>query len=158
MKTIKLLIIVALLMPLVANAQSSRSASSAAQTEDSKYPRYNDSEAAQLWMKWKRNEPFTQSNYARVIDLCDASFEYLADEIQNIIATSTTQTQRNKKALTLDTGITSNMSNFSRTFAIRVQNLAAKGKLNPENTHLVAEMLKKKKRYMELNQQMYHPN
>lgn len=164
MKLLKLLLIAALLMPLSVDAQTRRNASRAkststeTQSEASKYPRYSDSEAAELWKKWKRNDTFSQANYARVIDLCDASFEYLAAEIEIIIATSSTQAQREKKALALDMGITSNMSNFARAFAIRMQNLAAKGQLTPENTNAVAQMLRKKKNYMELNQKMYHPN
>lgn len=160
MKILKLLVIAALLLPVSVNAQSNRNVSPAktAQSEASKYPRYSDSEAATLWMKWKRNETFSQDNYARVVDLCDASFEYLAGEIQEIITTTPSQAQRKEKALQLDMGITSNMSNFARAFAVRMQNLAAKGQLTPENTHLVAEMLVKKKKYMELNQKLYHPN
>lgn len=160
MKILKLLVIAALLMPVSINAQTKRKAATTqtAQSEASKYPRYSDTEAAVLWKKWKNNETFSQDNYARVVDLCDASFEYLAVEIQHIISTATSPSRLKEEALKLDMGITSNMSNFARAFAVRMQNLAAQGQLTPENTHLVAEMLVKKKKYMELNHKLYHPN
>lgn len=90
MKFFKILLIAALAFPCVSQAQAqTRNSSSKASISQSasKYPLYSDSEAAVLWAKWKKHEAFSDDNYARVIDLCDASFTYLSDELTNIINT-----------------------------------------------------------------------
>lgn len=160
MKHIRLIIIALILAPLAMCAQSKTSStkSRSAQSEAAKYPLYNDSEAANLWGMWKRNANFTQENYGRIVDICIVSYDYLTTELQNIKTNYPSQSVRLQKALDLDKGIPSNMANFARTFAVRMQNLAAGGSLSPEVVQKVVVMLKKKKDYMQINHEIYHPS
>lgn len=160
MKTLKLIIFGLLLIPFCAGAQSKAKSSKTPiyDNVESKYPLYNDKEAAELWAKWKTHGELTQDNYSRIIDLCDASFTYLSQEIEIILQSTSSMSHRTKKASDLDMGITSNMSNFARTMALRMQKLGASGDLTPENQVKVVAMLQKKKTYMDLNQALYHPN
>lgn len=160
MKTIKTLALVLLLCPLLASAQTkSGSASSKLSTAyvAENYPLYNDAEAAKLWKMWIKKDQFTQEDYARVIALSDASFNYLTIELQKIIETAETPAQRVEMALELDKGVTSNMANFARTFALRMQNLAVAGELSEENMTTLVDMLAKKQVYREVFQEVYHP-
>lgn len=161
MKTIKSLVLVLLLLPMVASAQiksSGKSIAGGVEYEVGKYPLYDDKEAAKLWKMWIKKAAFTQDDYARVIALSDASFYYLTIELQNIISTTSSAKIRTQKALELDKGITSNMANFARTFANRMQNLGAQGGLSDENMIKLVELLNKKQVYRQLNQEVYHPS
>lgn len=159
MKTFKSLAVVLLLLPMVASAQtkSGGKTSSAIGYVAEKYPLYDDAEAAKLWKMWIKKATFTQEDYARVIALSDASFAYLTTELQEIINTTSSPSKRVEKALELDKGITSNMANFARTFAMRMQNLGAQGGLSNENMIMLVEMLNKKQIYRVVNQEVYHP-
>lgn len=164
MKPIKILAFSFLFLPLAASAQSKGGQASSAKpktaavtTVNTKYPLYSDEEAAKLWQMWLKKATFTQNDYMRVIELCDASFYYLTIELQNIIDTTTSQKKRNEMALQLDMGITSNMANFARTFALRMQTLGQQGALAQENMTKLVEMLTKKKKYRETNQEVFHP-
>ncbi len=136
MKTIKSLVLASLLLPLVAGAQTKSSGKRVAGGVEyvaAKYPLYDDAEAAKLWKMWIKKATFTQEDYARVIALSDASFEYLTMELQNIMATTVSPKKRVEMAIELDKGVTSNMANFARTFANRMQNIGAQGGLSDEN-------------------------
>lgn len=160
MKTIKTLALVILLLPLFASAQSKSGGKSSKPSTEyvaANYPLYNDAEAAKLWKMWIQKATFTQEDYARVIALSDASFYYLSIELQKIIDTTPSPSKRVEKALELDKGVTSNMANFARTFAMRMQTLGLQGGLSEENMAKVVEMLNKKQVYRALNQEVYHP-
>ncbi len=161
MKTIRSLVLVILLLPLVAGAQTKSSGKRVAGGVEyvaTKYPLYDDTEAAKLWKMWIKKAPFTQEDYARVIALSDASFEYLTMELQNIMATTVSPSKRVEMAIELDKGVTSNMANFARTFANRMQNIGAQGGLSDDNMHNLIVMLNKKQVYRAVNQEVYHPS
>ena len=160
MKTSKSLVLVLLLLPLVAGAQTKsgeKRIAGGVEYVASKYPLYDDAEAAKLWKMWIKKATFTQEDYARIIALSDASFTYLTAELQNIINTTSSPSKRVEKATELDKGVTSNMANFARTFAMRMQNLGAQGGLSDENMINLVEMLNKKQVYRVVNQEVYHP-
>lgn len=160
MKTSKTLVLVLLMLPLIAGAQiksGEKRIAGGVEYVASKYPLYDDTEAAKLWKMWIKKATFTQDDYARVIALSDASFAYLTVELQEIINTTASPTKRVQMATDLDKGVTSNMANFARTFSVRLQNLAAQGGLSDENMVKLTDMLSKKKVYRELNQEVYHP-
>lgn len=165
MKNIKCLAIALMLLPLAASAQKStqlahatRTAAVSTSSEAAKYPLYNDAEAAKLWRMWIKKTPFSQADYERVIALSDASFSYLTIELQEICNRTSSPTKRVELATDLDKGITSNMANFARTFALRLQKLYEQGALSEENMVSFMAMFQKKQIYRQINQEVYHPS
>lgn len=164
MKAIKYLAIALVLLPFAASAQTSSKSSKATKTvavstsnEAAKYPLYDDVEAAKLWKMWIKKVPFSQTDYQRVIALSDASFSYLTVELQDICNKTASPTKRVELATDLDKGITSNMANFARTFALRLQKLYEQGALSEENMASFMVMYEKKQTYRHINQEVYHP-
>lgn len=164
MKTVKCLAIAIMLLPFAASAQKSSKATKATNTaavstnsEAAKYPLYDDVEAAKLWKMWIKKTPFSQADYQRVIALSDASFYYLTIELQEICNKTSSPTKRVQLATDLDKGITSNMANFARTFALRLQKLYEQGALSEENMASFMVMYEKKQTYRQVNQEVYHP-
>lgn len=163
MKALKCLAIALMLLPFTAAAQKTsqtakKTAVVSTSSEAAKYPLYDDVEAAKLWKMWIKKTPFSQADYERVIALSDASFSYLTVELQEICNRTSSPTKRVQLATDLDKGITSNMANFARTFALRLQKLYEQGELSQENMISFMTMFEKKQVYRRINQEVYHPS
>lgn len=157
MKTLKLIVILLMMVPMMGVAQKSKSGKKA-KTEQTvnKYPLFNETEAANIWKRWRSVTPFSQEEYGRALDICIISLDYLNTELQNIVDNNPSQATRKKLATDLDQGQTSEMALFLRTFSNRFQNLSYEGQLSEENRIKTQQVIEKKAEYRKLNDLIYH--